>query len=302
MELRVLNYFLVVAQESNITTAAARLHIGQPTLSRQLKDLERELGQSLFVRQSHGIRLTEEGRLLQSYATQMVELANRVERDFASMSLEPKPLGEVRLGGIDAYFDLLAEFSKLARDEQPTLTIHYSPCSATDALALVDHGLLDFALVSSQANLSHYATLEMPRSWSWIAYMREDHPLANKDKITREDLAGQSLLTYDQALKAPFEDDVVAAWLGEDFSNVTIAATSNLSSMLRGFASEGLGILLTWGRPREAPEPGMAVVPLDPPIEERGVIAWAQDRPLTDAAAYMLEKGRQLAVNATLGE
>lgn len=89
MELRVLRYFLVVAQEGNISNAAKRLHIGQPTLSRQLKELESELGQKLFVRQAHGVRLTEAAEHLRTSAKEMVTISDKIEQDFAHMATRP---------------------------------------------------------------------------------------------------------------------------------------------------------------------------------------------------------------------
>ena len=96
MELRVLKYFLMVAQEGNITNAAARLHIGQPTLSRQLKELEQELGQKIFVRQAHGIRLTGEGQLLRQYAQEIAAISDKIDHDFTA--LRTKPLGDIYVG------------------------------------------------------------------------------------------------------------------------------------------------------------------------------------------------------------
>ena len=114
MELRVLKYFLVVAQEGNITNAAARLHIGQPTLSRQLKELQQELGQELFVRQAHGIKLTEAGEQLRTHAKEMVTISEKIEQDFALMA--KRPLGDVYFGGIESYLEEGAQIARIARE------------------------------------------------------------------------------------------------------------------------------------------------------------------------------------------
>lgn len=293
MELRVLRYFLVVAQEGNITNAAALLHVGQPTLSRQLKELEQELGQKLFVRQAHGIRLTGEGQLLRQYAQEMTAISHKIDRDFEA--LRTKPLGDIYVGGIDVSLVSGVRLMCALREERPDLIIHYRSCCSSDALELLDRGLIDFAVVSQQARVSQYETLRVTPPYRWVAVMRRDNPLSQKATVSAEDLETCPLLMYDQALKTPFDLNNLAAWFGGDFSRLNVVATSNLTAALYCFALEGMGVLLTWEDFMPLRENEMAVVPLDPVIEAWGVLVWHKDRPLSPAAACALDMARAKA-------
>ena len=293
MELRVLKYFLVVSQEGNITTAAARLHIGQPTLSRQLKELERELGQQLFTREAHGIRLTAEGELLRQYAQEMADISTRIDHDFAS--LRTRPLGDIYVGGIDANLASGIRIMSALRAEQPDLIIHYRSCCSTDALALLDRGLLDFAIVSNQTRTAQYETLRVSPACRWVAIMRRDNPLAQKQSLTAADVQDIPLLMYDQALKAPLELNNLAQWFGGDFSHLNVVGTSNLTAALYFFAGEGMGVLLTWENITHVGDYEMVAVPLEPAVTAWALLAWHKERPLSPAAARALELTRAKA-------
>lgn len=290
MELRVLKYFLMVAQEGNITNAASRLHIGQPTLSRQLKELEQELGQKLFVRQAHGVRLTGEGQLLRQYAQEMTAISDKIDHDFAA--LRTKPLGDIYVGGIDVSLVSGVKLMCTLREERPDLIIHYRSCCSSDALELLDRGLLDFAVVSQQARVSQYETLRVTPPYRWVAVMRHDNPLAQKASVSVQDLEGSPLLMYDQALKTPHDLNNLAQWFGEDFSRLNVVATSNLSVALYCFASEGMGVLLTWENSMNITNHDLASVPLEPTIEAWAQLVWRKDRPLSPAAACALDIAR----------
>jgi DNA-binding transcriptional LysR family regulator len=290
MELRVLRYFLTVAQEGNITNAATRLHVGQPTLSRQLKELEQELGQKLFVRQAHGIRLTGEGQLLRQYAQEMVEISDKIDHDFTA--LRTKPLGDIYVGGIDASLVSGAKLMCILREERPDLIIHFRSCCSSDALELLDRGLLDFAIVSQLARVAQYETLRIAAACRWAAVMRRDNPLAQKATVTAQDLERSPLLMHDQALRAPHDLNNLAQWFGGDFSHLNVVATSNLSAALYSFAGEGMGVLLTWGSPMNTKNYNIVSVPLEPTIEAWALLVWHKDRPLSPAAACALDIAR----------
>ena len=286
MELRVLKYFLVVAQEGNITNAAARLHIGQPTLSRQLKELQQELGQELFVRQSHGITLTEAGEQLRTHAKEMVIISEKIEQDFALMA--KRPFGDIYIGGIESYLQEGARFARIAQERGFSTTVHYTSCSSPDALTLLDRGLIDFAVVSQTVRVDRYETIRFAEKCKWIALVKNDHPLAAKEHLTAAELAKEPLLMYDRALKAPYELNNLAQWFGDSFSELNVVATSNLTTALVAFAREGLGIMLCWDRIAPISCDNLTLVPLSPELTAQGVLAWRKDRPLSKAALHFL--------------
>ena len=292
MELRVLRYFLLVAQEGSITNAATRLHVGQPTLSRQLKDLEKELGQKLFVRQAHGIRLTEAGEQLRHSAKEMIALSDKIERDFAVMAT--RPIGDVYIGGIDGYLKEGARLAHIARERGVNTVTHYTSCSSPDAITLLDRGLIDFAIVSQTVRVDRFETIHLPSACRWVALMRNDNPLASKEYLTAADLAHEPLLMYDNALKAPSDLNNIAQWFGDAFAELNVVATSNLTTALSAYAREGLGILLTWEHIVTVSSSDMTIVPLSPSLVAQGILAWRKDRPLSKAAANYLSLIRDL--------
>jgi DNA-binding transcriptional LysR family regulator len=286
MELRVLKYFLVVAQEGNITNAAARLHIGQPTLSRQLKELQQKLGQELFVRQAHGIKLTEAGEQLRTHAKEMVTISEKIEHDFALMA--KRPLGDVYFGGIESYLEEGAQIARIARERGINATVHYTSCGSPDALVLLDRGLIDFAVVSQTVRVDRYESFQFAKRCQWVALVHVDHPLASKEYLTAAELAKEPLLMYDRALKAPYELNNLAQWFGDSFSELNVAATSNLTTALVAYAREGLGIMLCWDCIDNISGHNLAIVPLSPELEAQGVLVWRKDRPLSKAASSYL--------------
>lgn len=292
MELRVLKYFLVVAQEGNITNAATRLHIGQPTLSRQLKELEQELGQKLFVRQAHGIRLTEAGQNLRLSAKEMVAISDKIEQDFALMATNP--LGDIYIGGIDGYLGEGAKLMRIGLERNLGATVRYTSCCSSDALTMLDRGLIDFAIVSQIVRIDHYEAIRFAKKGQWIALMRADNPLATKERLVVEDLAQEPLVMYDQALKTPYEYNSLAQWFGDSFPRLNIVATSNLTAALIALAQEGIGTLLTWESIATISTHDMAIIPLCPELAIRGALVWHKDRPLSPAATRYLSLLKEL--------
>lgn len=289
MELRVLTYFVTVAEEGNISTAAALLHVGQPTLSRQLKELERELGQKLFVRQSHGIKLTEAGELLRDYAIQMVDLSRKVRHDFAIML--DTPMGDVNLGGIGGCHNRwLAQIMREAREEYPSIIFHYSVENVASAITKLDRGAVDFVVVGQPIHDERYESLALPHEEEWVAYMREDNPLATKASLTPSDLAHQPLVMFEQVMNGADDSTNLPAWFGEHYAHLTVAATSNVTYVNCAFAEEGLGTFIVREEIARSigDASGMVIRPLNPPLRSRMTLVWYKGRVLRPAAAQLL--------------
>ncbi|MBQ9007329.1 MAG: LysR family transcriptional regulator substrate-binding protein, partial [Atopobiaceae bacterium] len=233
------------------------------------------------------------GELLRQYAQEMTEISDKIEHDFAV--LRSRPLGDIYVGGIDANLTSGIRLMSELRAERPDLIIHYRSCCSTDALALLDRGLLDFAIVSNQARVTHYETLRVTPACQWVAVIRRDNPLAQRDALTAADLCDALLLMYDQALKAPPELNDLAQWFGGDFSHLNVVATSNLTAVLYGFAGEGMGVLLTWENITHVGDYDVVSVPLEPAVTAWALLAWHKDRPLSPAATHALALTRAKA-------
>ena len=198
MEIRVLEYFLAVAREQNISRAAGYLHLTQPTLSRQLKELEEELGQQLFVRGNRKITLTQDGMFLRKRAQEIVDLVKKTENEMHAADKEVA--GEISIGAAET--DAVRTVVQLVRQlqtEHHDIRLHIFSGDAVDTLEKLEKGLIDFAVLVGERDLSKYECLHLPKPDSWGVLMRRDSALAGKTRITPEDLAGQPLILSRQS-------------------------------------------------------------------------------------------------------
>jgi DNA-binding transcriptional LysR family regulator len=240
MELRVLRYFLTVAREGSITGAADFLHVTQPTLSRQLKDLEQELGKKLFTRSSHSINLTEEGMLLRKRAEEIVEMVDKLETEFHSMVGTIS--GDVYIGSGET--EAMKQIARVAKDLQfqyPNIRYHLYSGNEDDVTERLDKGLLDFGILIEPADISKYNYINIPAKVVWGVVMRKDSLLASKDSIKAEDLLNVPLICSRQAMKQTFSKNEFADWFGEDFDKLNIVTTYNLAYNAAIMVEEGIG-------------------------------------------------------------
>ncbi|HIT04879.1 MAG TPA: LysR family transcriptional regulator, partial [Candidatus Caccocola faecipullorum] len=223
MELRVLQYFLAIAREESISRAAEYLHITQPTLSRQIKELEDELGRRLFVRGSRKITLTEEGMLLRKRAEEITALLDKTESEISSAGEAVS--GDVFIGcaETDRIRFLLREIKRMGGD-YPGVRFHLFSGHEEAVAERLDKGLIDFALFVGQVNLDKYNYLTFPQEDGWGFLMRSDHPLAAKPVVRPADLEGVPLICSRQML----DNNEMSGWLGRDFRELDIVATYNL--------------------------------------------------------------------------
>ena len=199
MELRVLRNFLTVAREENITLAANLLHLTQPTLSRQIQDLEEELGHKLFQRKSHRVCLTEEGYRFRQRAEEIVALADQTLAEFAAPAGSLS--GDVYIGcGETEVIHLLAEVAAQVQLEHPQVRFHLYSGNAQGVTERLDRGLLDFGLLISPYSLERYESLTLPEKERWWVLMRKDSPLTQLPAIRPEDLLGKPLILSQQAI------------------------------------------------------------------------------------------------------
>lgn len=185
MEIRVLRYFLTIAREGSITNAANFLHITQPTLSRQIHDLEEELGQKLFTRSSHSMVLTAEGMILRKRAEEIITMVDKTEAEFNSM--ENIISGDIYIGGgeTDA-IKLIAQIAKELRKSYPSIHYHLYSGNSEDVTERLDKGLLDFGILIQPADISKYDYINIPAKDTWGVVMRKDSPLAKKIQLEKK--------------------------------------------------------------------------------------------------------------------
>ncbi len=243
MELRVLRYFLAVAKEGTITGAANFLHVTQPTLSRQLIDLERELGQQLFIRSSHAITLTPEGMLLRQRAQEIVELADKTESMFSNM--KEVLAGEIFIGGGEtSSIKIVAEVIKEIQVEYPNIKYNLYSGNADDVTEKLDKGLLDFGILIQPTDISKYEYLSLNSYDTWGLVMRKDSELAKKDFITIDDLMDIPLIASRQVEKITNIKNDYIEWFGDNLKSLNIVARYNLIYNAAIMVSEGVGYAL----------------------------------------------------------
>ena len=187
MELRVLQYFLAIAREQSISGAAEFLHISQPTLSRQIRDMEEELGKQLFIRGNRRISLTEEGMILRKRAEEILGLVKKTEDEIAFS--DDISEGDVYIGAGETHaVHLLAEGASQLQLQYPGIRYHIASGDTTDVLEELDRGLIDFGLLFDSVDKSKYECLQLPHQDIYGILMRRDCALAKKEVITPEDL------------------------------------------------------------------------------------------------------------------
>ena len=240
METRVLKYFLAVAREENITKAAEQLHITQPTLSRQLAQLEEELGVHLFERGTRRTTLTSEGLLLRRRAEEIVELMDKTERELAEQ--EELVDGTVSIGwGELESVKLVAEMLRAFSEKYPLVRYRLYSANADHLKSQIDRGLLDAGLLLEPADISKYEFVRLGVTERWAAVTLPDDPLAALESVRPDDLRGRRLII-------PFRQNVQSElfnWLGGIYDEKNIICVSNMSTNAAIMVRAGFGCMLT---------------------------------------------------------
>lgn len=289
MEIRVLRYFLEVAELGSASAAAKRLHLTQPTLSRQLRDLESELGVTLFERHSHSMSLTPEGTALRRRALQIIELADETEREMNI--LKEKSLGDVRIAGADTiHTEALMRAVRAFQDVYPKSRVHMICGNYNDIIQRFDGGLVDFAIWAPPISLEKYRSITLPAKERWVLYTRKENPLALKDRITIEDLLDEPLILSGHIMRENEPGNPLVEWFGKAFGQLDVRGTFNLPFLGGEMVKGGIGSLITWaGLLDVSSESPLTAVPLYPPVYDVCHLCWLRNTRLSPAAAELLE-------------
>ena len=283
MELRVLRYFLTIAREENITKAADILHITQPTLSRQIMQLEDELSVKLFNRGSK-FSLTEKGVLLRRRAEEILELALKTEQEIRESRQELS--GTIYLGGGETFaMHIWARIIKAFSSEYPQIVFDFYSGNADDLKERMDNGLVDIVLLIEPVDIEKYDFIRLPARENFGVLMRNDSPLAQKDKVTAEDLTDKPLILSRRNLV----QRQMVRWFGKNYKSLKVAATYNLIYNAAIMVEEGLGYAFVLEN-LVAPGGNLCFKPLDPPIEAGVVLAWKKYQVFSTAAKAFLDR------------
>lgn len=289
MEFRVLRYFLAVAREGSITGAANFLNVTQPTLSRQIKDLEEELGQVLLIRGSHNVTLTAEGMILRKRAEEIIDMVSKTKAEFNSM--EDTIGGDVFIGGGETEaMKYIAEIIKELQAEYPLIKYHLYSGNAEDVTERVDKGLLDFGVLIQPTDLSKYDSIAMPAKDLWGVVMRKDSPLAVKKTIKRSDLLNLPLICSRQVVRRTSSTNEFLDWFGDDFEKLNIVATFNLIYNAGLLVEEGVGYAVTLDKlVNTTSNSQICFRPMEPKLESGLNVVWKKYQVFSPAAKVFLE-------------
>jgi len=292
MELRLLRYFLTVAREETISGAAEALHVTQPTLSRQMMELEEGLGVKLFTRGNRKITLTGEGMLLRKRAEEIVDLVEKTKAELAAS--EDIVSGDIYIGGGETHgMSIIAEVIQEMREEYPYLHFHLFSGNAEDVTERIDKGLLDFGVLIQPTNLSNYESLRLPTTDTWGVLMRKDSPLAVRDTIHPEDLWDVPVIASRQRLVS----GDIAKWMKKDCEKLNLVATYNLIYNASLLVEQGVGYALTLDKlTNTTGDSNLCFRPLEPRLEADMDIVWKKYQVFSNAAELFLERIQKMFV------
>ncbi len=285
MEIRVLRYFLTVVREESITKAAEVLHITQPTLSRQLSQMEEDIGVKLFHRGTRKITLTNEGLLLRRRAEEILQLVDNTEKELVEQEerIEGKiTIGCGELASVQVLAELIADFSK----KYPGVTYDIFTATADLVKEQMDKGLIDIGLLLEPVDIEKYEFIRLDMRENWVVLMRPDDELAKKEFVTAKDLSKLPVI-LPRRLNVQSE---LASWFGDYYANLHVLFTSNLSTNASVMVRNGLaysvvieGAVPFWNQAR------ITYRPLSPELTATCVLAWKRQQPFSLAAAKFID-------------
>lgn len=288
MEIRVLQYFLAIAREQSIVKAAQSLHLSQPTLSTQIKNLEEELGKQLLIRGTKGSRkvtLTEEGMILRKRAEEIMDLVQKAENEI--ILSDSVIIGDVFIGaGETDGTRLLAHIASTLNQQYPGIHYHISSGNSSFVTENIDKGLLDFGLVFENPDLKKYDCIKLPCKDVWGILMKKNDCLSQKELISPEDLWDKPLLISQEES----DGGPVLQWIHKKRSSLNIIATYNLLFNASLYVEEGLGYAICFDKIiNTSGNSPLTFRPLNPPLEAEMYLIWKKYQVFSKPAEKFLE-------------
>lgn len=285
MEIRVLRYFLTVVREQSITKASEVLHITQPTLSRQLAQMEEEVGVKLFDRGTRKITLTNEGLLLRRRAEEILQLVDKTEKELIEQ--EEQVEGKITIGcGEIASVQLLPDLFDTFHEKYPRVKFDLYTATADHVKDQMDRGLVDVGLLLEPIDIEKYDFIRLPMKEQWVVLMRPNSPLAVKESVTAKDLAELPLI-LPRRLRVQSE---LASWFGDYYEKLNVLFTSNLSTNASVMVNHGSayalvieGMIPFWDQSK------ITYRPLSPDLTATSVLAWKRGQPFSLAATKFIK-------------
>lgn len=285
MEIRVLRYFLAVVREESITKASEALHITQPTLSRQLSQMEEEVGVRLFERGTRKIKLTNEGILLRRRAEEIIQLVDTTERELVEQDEQVE--GKISIGcGEIAAVRMLPELIRTFREKYTRVSFDIFTATADLVKEQMDKGLLDIGLLLEPVDMEKYDFVRLDMKENWVVLMRPDDPLAEKENVTAEDLLSLPLI-LPRRMNVQSE---LASWFGDYYGKLNVVFTSNLSTNGALMVEAGLAYSLVIEGAALWDQSKITYRSLSPALTATSVLAWKRGQPFSLAATKFINQ------------
>lgn len=285
MEIRELRYFLSVAREGNISQAAKVLYIAQPSLSRAMNELEKEVGYPLFIRGSRKITLTDKGILLRKRAEEIISLYDKTNKELLS---EDKIItGDVYIGGGESYaIETIAKITKEMHDEYKEVLFHFYSADTNTIIEQLDKGLIDFGILIEPCDLTKYEYIRLPLHDTWGLLVKKDNPLAQKEFIIAQDLKKEPLLISRHLAK----NNPVDILLGLKSDSLNIVATYNLIYNASLLVKQGLGSAVCIDKLINEKDDDLVFIPFRPTTISYLDIAWKKYQVFSKAGEEFLRR------------
>ncbi len=286
MELRVLNYFLAIAREENITKAAQTLHVTQPTLSRQIAQFEEELGVKLFVRSNHNISLTEDGMILKRRAQEIISLADKTKKDF--MNKEETLSGEIAIGsGEFQSTRFLSQLIAAFKEKYPLVRYEIYSGNTGNIQDNIERGLLDIGLINEPVDIRKYDFVSTAQKEKWGVMVKKDSELADKEFVRPDELIGYPLIIP----SGDFIRSFIEKWFGEYASQINAVAAVNLLYNGAMMVENDIGVLMCIKLNSEYKN--LRFIPLSPSVEAGTALAWKKEQIFSPATTAFIEFAKQ---------
>lgn len=290
MDIKSLTYFLTAAREGSITKAANSLNLTQPNLSRQINNLEKEIGKKLFIRSNYSIKLTSDGVLLKKRAEEIIDMIEKTRMEFQSSN--DVIAGDIYIGCAETYYiKLIADVIKELRESYPKIIYHIHSGAYSEITEKLDKGLLDFGILIGDIDLSKYDYIDIPYKEVYGLLMRKDSHLSKNKFIEKHDLFDIPIMCPKIFFNNKIQTSKFSEWIGNDFDKLNIILSYNLIYNAALMVEEGIGYALTIDKLVNTTNTSdLCFIKLNPRLEIELRVVWKKNQVFSEASKIFLEK------------
>ena len=290
MDIKSLTYFLTAAREGSITKAANSLNLTQPNLSRQINNLEKEIGKKLFIRSNYSIKLTSDGVLLKKRAEEIIDMIEKTRMEFQSS--DDVIAGDIYIGCAETYYiKLIADVIKGLRQSYPKIIYHIHSGAYSEITEKLDKGLLDFGILIGDIDLSKYDYIDIPYKEVYGLLMRKDSHLSKNKFIEKHDLFDIPIMCPKIFFNNKIQTSKFSEWIGNDFDKLNIILSYNLIYNAALIVEEGIGYALTIDKLVNTTNTSdLCFIQLNPRLEIELRVVWKKNQVFSEASKIFLEE------------